>query len=169
MMKLKLNKKGGFVEIFMAIALFFIMGFILLISARVTGDVLGGLQGAGIINETASGGVVNDTINDMTYLAEHSDFLFLIIFAGYLLVLILTSLATEFNPAYFFIFLLLSIIGVVVSVPFSNAYQELAASSAFSSLAGNFTITNMILGNLPFVIMLISGALLIFTYAKQRN
>lgn len=164
-----MNKKGGFTEIFLAIALFFIMGFILLISARVTGDVLGGLQGAGVINETAMGATVNQTMTDMTNLAEHSDFLFLIIFAGYLLVLILTSLATDFHPAFFFIFLLLSIIGTVVSVPFSNAYQELSTSSAFNSVAANFTITNMVLENLPFVIMLISGALLIFTYAKQRT
>jgi len=159
-----MNKRGAVFDIFSGLAIFLIVAIIAFVSAKVGGDVLGAIQDAGITNST----VVNDSINAGIATSQMGDVVFLIIFAGYILSLVITSLATNFHPAFFFIFLILSILGVVVAAPISNAYSELVAAPAFSSMIADFPVTDMIMSNLPFVIMLISAGLMIWTYAKQR-
>ena len=64
---------------------------------------------------------------------------------------------------------MISILGVVIAVPFSNAYEEFYLSDAFNSYAGNFTITSTVMSNLPFVIGAMSLILLVVTYARART
>jgi hypothetical protein len=160
-----MNKRGGIFEIFTAMGLFLAVAIIAFIASLVGGDVLGAIQDAGISNST----VVNDTINAGIATSQMGDVVFLIIFAGYILSLVVTSLATNFHPAFFFIFLILSILGVVIAAPISNAYQEIVASAAFAPMVVDFPVINMIMSNLPFVILMISALLMVVTYAKQRG
>jgi len=165
-----MNKRGGIFEIFTGIGLFLAVAFIAFISAKVGNDVIGGIQSSGVTNySTATGAVVNDTLTAGIETSQMGDVVFLILFAGYILSLVITSLATNFHPAFFFIFVILSLLGVVVSAPVSNAYVEFSQSPEFSSWVSTFPITDMVMSNLPFVIMLISGILMLVTYAKQRG
>jgi len=165
-----MNKKGGIFEIFTAMALFLAVTLIAFISARVGGDVLSGIRNANVTNfSTTSGQIVNDTIQAGIDTSLMGDSVFLIIFAGYILAMIITSLATNFHPAFFFIFLILSLLGIVIAAPISNAYLEISQAAAFSSFVTGFPVINMVMGNLPFVIMLISGLLMLVTYARQRT
>lgn len=159
-----MNKRGGIFEIFTAIAVLMAVAIIAFISASVGSDVLGAIQDAEISNST----VVNNTLNAGIATSQMGDVIFLVIFAGYILSLVITSLATNFHPAFFFIFLILSILGVVIAAPISNAYTEFSTSAAMSSWITTFPITDMIMSNLPFVIMIISALLMVVTYAKQR-
>lgn len=164
-----MNKKGGIFEIFTAIALFLAVTLVAFISARVGGDVLNGIRNANVTNfSTPTGAIVNDTLSAGISTSLMGDSVFLIIFAGYILSLVITSLATNFHPAFFFIFLILSIFGIIIAAPVSNAYLEISQSAAFNQFVGGFPIIDMVMGNLPFVIMLISGLLMLVTYAKQR-
>jgi hypothetical protein len=159
-----IGKKGGIFEIFSAMALFLAISMIAFISAKVGGSVLGVLQ-----NTSASqNAVVNQTINAGIKTSQMGDVVFLILFAGYILAMIVTSMAVNFHPGWFFIFVLLSILGVVIAAPISNAYATISQSEAFSSLISTFPVTDMIMLNLPFVIAIISGILLIITYARSR-
>jgi len=165
-----MNRKGGIADLFTGMAIFLAIGFIAFISAKMGGDVIGGIQNSGVTNySTATGAVVNDTLNAGIATSEMGDTVFLIIFAGYILSLVITALATNFHPAFFFIFVLLSMLGVVVSAPISNAYTEFSTSPEFSALIPTFPIIDMVMTNLPFVIMLISGIMMLVTYAKQRE
>jgi len=159
-----MNKRGGIFDIFTAMGIFLAVALIGFIAAKVGGDVLGAIQDAGISNST----VVNDTLTAGIATSQMGDVVFLIIFAGYILALLVTSLATNFHPAFFFIFVILSILGVVIAAPISNAYSAIVDAPAFESMIPMFPVTDMIMTNLPFVIMLISAGLLIWTYAKQR-
>tara|TARA_R110000751_G_scaffold92965_3_gene181718 strand:- start:4532 stop:5017 length:486 start_codon:yes stop_codon:yes gene_type:complete len=159
-----IGKKGGIFEIFSAMALFLAISMIAFISAKVGGSVLGVLQ-----NTSASqNAVVNQTINAGIKTSQMGDVVFLILFCGYILAMILTSMAVNFHPGWFFIFVLLSILGVVIAAPISNAYATISQSEAFNSLISTFPVTDMIMLNLPFVIAIISGILLIITYARSR-
>lgn len=164
-----MNKLGAIQDIFTGLALFLAIAIIALTSAKVGGDVLGGIQNANVTNfSTATGQIVNDSLNAGIATSLMGDVVFMIIFAGFILSLVITSWATYFHPAYFFLFMILSILGVVVAAPVSNAYTEISTSPAFAGFIGNFAITDMIMSNLPFVIMLISALLMVVTYAKQR-
>lgn len=159
-----IGKKGGIFEIFSAMALFLAVSMIAFISAKVGGSVLGGLQNT----SAGQNAVVNETINAGIATSQMGDVVFLILFAGYLLALIATSMAVNFHPAWFFIFVLLSILGVTIAAPISNAYATISQSEAFNSLISTFPVTDMIMLNLPFVIAIISAILLIITYARSR-
>lgn len=159
-----IGKKGGIFEIFSAMALFLAIAVIAFISAKVGGSVLGVLQ-----NTSASqNAVVNQTLNAGIATSQMGDVVFMILFAGYILAMIVTSMSVNFHPGWFFIFVLLSIIGVVIAAPISNAYATISQSTDFSSLISTFPVTNMIMLNLPFVIAIISAILLIITYARSR-
>jgi hypothetical protein len=84
-----IGKKGGIFEIFSAMALFLAISMIAFISAKVGGSVLGVLQ-----NTSASqNAVVNQTINAGIKTSQMGDVVFLILFAGYILAMIVTSMA----------------------------------------------------------------------------
>jgi len=164
-----MNKRGAIMDIFAGIALFLAVAIIAFVSAKVGGDVLGGIQDANITDfSTATGQIVNDSLQAGIDTSKMGNVVFMIIFAGYILSLVITSWATFFHPAYFFLFMILSILGIVISAPVSNAYREIATSPAFASFVTDFPIIDMIMSNLPFVIMLISALLMVVTYAKQR-
>jgi hypothetical protein len=164
-----MNKKGGVQDLLFAIALFFAIGMISLVAVNIGSNVLGGIKNAGVAELGPNEQLINDTLDDGVEISGMGDTVFLIIFAGYSLVLLLTALATEFNPAYFILFFMISILGVVIAVPFSNAYEQFYLSDAFNSYAGNFTITSTVMSNLPFVIGAMSLVLLVVTYARART
>ncbi len=165
-----MNNKGAIQDLFTGMAYFLAIAFIVFISAKVGGDVLSGIQNANVTDySTPSGQVVNQSFTDGINLSSSGDGVFLIIFAGYILALIITSYLTNFSPAYFFLFLILVILGVIVSAPVSNAYQEFTETPEFASYVASFPVTDMVMTNLPFVIMLIGSILLLVTYGKVRN
>lgn len=160
-----MNKRGAIADVFFGIAFLFAFAVVGLISLNITSEVTQGLNSTSVYNsyspETQAG------INNIDDIGSMADTVFLIIFVGYILTLILSTLAVDFNPAFFWIFALLSILGVVVAVPFSNAYSEFLTTS-FSSYAADLTITQQVMLNLPFVIAIISAVLLVSQYAKSK-
>jgi len=160
-----MNNRGAIQDVFFGIAFLFAFAVVGLIALNITDEVTSGL------NSTAQfsnyGSTTQDAINNIDDIGGMADTVFMIIFVGYILALIASTLAVDFNPAFFWIFALLSILGVVVAVPFSNAYGEFLTTS-FASYSVDLTITQQVMANLPFVIAIISTVLLVAQYAKSK-
>lgn len=160
-----MNKRGAIADVFFGIAFLFGFAVVGLIALNITDEVTQGL------NSTSSYSGYNqntqDAINNIDDLGSMADTVFLIIFVGYILALIASTLAVDFNPAFFWIFALLAILGVIVAVPFSNAYGEILTTS-FGGYTSDLTITQQVMANLPFVIAIISSVLLVAQYAKSK-
>lgn len=160
-----MNKRGSIIDLFTGMGLLLAVAFIAFISASVGSSVLGGLKNT----SAALNPVVNNTLNAGIATSQLGDVVFLILFAGWCLAMLVSSMSVDHHPAWFFIFVILSILGVVIAAPISNAYVEISQSDAMVQWVPSFPITDMIMTNLPFIIMLIAGGLLIWTYAKQRT
>ncbi len=68
------------------------------------------------------------------------------------------------HPFLFFVWLLVSLLGIIFSPLVSNAYEELLNSGIFGGELLNFTASNAILLNLPTVVMVITviGGIFLF-------
>lgn len=68
------------------------------------------------------------------------------------------------HPLLFFVNVLVSLLGIFLAVPISNAYETLLASNIYEGNLNTFTAVNWLLLNLPLVvaIMAILGTVFMF-------
>lgn len=74
------------------------------------------------------------------------DWVFLAIFIGLMIQMLILSFATKINIAFFWIFILIGIVILIVGVMLSNIWQEMAANAEFVVTMARFPIANVILG-----------------------
>jgi len=95
------------------------------------------------------------------------DYAFLGILMGYIILLIVTAFSTRISPVFHWIYILISLIGLLVGVLLSNTWQALAESSEFSTTLTRFPIMNAVLGTYyPTFIMVILMIFLIILFGK---
>ena len=95
------------------------------------------------------------------------DYVFLAIFIGLMIQMLIFSFATKTNIAFFWIFILLGIVILIVGVVLSNIWQETASQSEFAETILRFPITNAILGTYyPTVIVAILFLGMIILFGK---
>lgn len=78
--------------------------------------------------------------------------------------IILTNALIKVNPIFFFMFILIALFAVIYSPSISNAYLALYQSQPFGGELNNFSIPNILILNLPLVVLIISmlGTLFLF-------
>lgn len=95
------------------------------------------------------------------------DYVFLAIFIGLMIQMLILSFATKINIAFFWIFILIGIIILVVGVMLSNIWQETASNPEFALTITRFPITNALLGTyFPTVIVAILFLGMIVLFGK---
>jgi len=80
---------------------------------------------------------------------------------------ILASFLTRTHPAFLFIGILIWIIMMILSVVFSNAYEEI--STPLASETSDFVVSSFIMNNLPLFILIYGALLLIIFYSANRD
>lgn len=94
----------------------------------------------------------------------------------YLFIMILVSMIVLFSISAYYIdssivFLVVGviilIITLIISVPFSNFYEEFRDSDEFSNTNSAFLIPNLIMDNLPYVVFFLGGVFLLILYGKK--
>ena len=70
----------------------------------------------------------------------------LVIFIGMIIQMIVLAFASRTNVLFFWIYVLLGIVILIISVVVSNVWQEIAQQSEFATTILRFPITNTILG-----------------------
>jgi predicted membrane channel-forming protein YqfA (hemolysin III family) len=83
---------------------------------------------------------------------------------GFAACIMITNLLIKASPLWFFAYCLLSLLAVILAVPISNAYQELAVSGVFGGELTTFTLSNWILSYLPLVTIIVGvlGGIFLF-------
>ncbi|KKN06157.1 hypothetical protein LCGC14_1080150 [marine sediment metagenome] len=93
------------------------------------------------------------------------DWVFLAVFIGLMIQMIVFSFASKTNIAFFWIFILVGIIILILGVMLSNIWQGIAENPEFATTILRFPITNTLLGtNFPIVIVafLFIGMIVLF-------
>jgi len=95
------------------------------------------------------------------------DYVFLAIFIGLMIQMLIFSFASKMNIAFFWIFIILAIVILGVGVILSNIWQETVSNPEFSETILRFPITNALLGSyFPLVIVAILFLGMIIMFGK---
>lgn len=86
--------------------------------------------------------------------------------------IIITNALVKIHPLFFFVYMLISLLAIIFSVPVANAYHGLLSSGTYDGLLQSFTGANWILLNLPVVVTVISifgGIFLFINLIRTEN
>lgn len=163
-MKLLKDKKGS---------IFQIIGLIILLFVAVTSLVLIfdiGQRLLPAINEKLNDSTENATINytiqttlDTTYSYDYAG---LAIFAGLVIALVFSAYVTLAHPGFTPVYILILVISTIAAAPISNAYQAIQTQVGHSA---SFTMTGVIMNNLPLIVAVAGFIFIIVVFIKSRT
>lgn len=141
-----MNKKAQFETKLLAIVLIVVIGILLLFFNRLNIELYGGLDEW--LNESDTNYTEAVETLDKIQRVENSiwDWVFLAIYIGFIIQVILFSFATRINVAFFWVMVILDIPILLTGVILSNIWQEIAVNPEFTSTIARFPITNTLLG-----------------------
>lgn len=157
-----MNKKGDLTGVIFLIVSISIFAIFLLIVGYIVPQISNGLA-----NQIGINADINNSLGVTTAVAEHTlPVLWMILFGGLMLGLFATSYFIDTHPIFVPIFALLLIIAIVVSIPLSNAYEELSQDALLSGAAAQQGIIVFIMANLPLVTFIVGLLSLLIAFAK---
>ncbi len=88
------------------------------------------------------------------------DYVFLGVTMSYILLLVLTAFATRISAVFYFVYVIISLTGLLIGTILSNTWQKISESPEFATTITRFPITDTILGTYYPIFMMV--ALVIF-------
>jgi len=166
-----MNNRGQFETKLLIIVMIFIIGIILFFFSHVNKQLYDSLdeyfEDSEYANTTA-----HETLEDIQTLEGSNiwDWVFLAIYIGLVLQMIMFSFATRINVAFYWIYALLGMIILVVGTVLSNTWQAMVVNPEFAVTITRFPITNLILGSYyPLFITFILFIGMIILFGKRGN
>lgn len=156
------NKKGGITDVFFVVIIIFVvaLGFLFIstiwtkMQPRIATLVEGDAEATTALSYTNT-------------LASSLDNIFLIFFVFMVIAIVILAFQVGFHPIFYFIFVIVLVIGYGMSVMFSNTYEKVQSVGLINS--SQFTIQNYILNNLPGIFIGIGLFALLAIYFKIRT
>ena len=179
-----MNKKGAFTDlIFLSILVFVLVlvcGIFIFIGNTARDeytDTMNKLNAKINNNEVGAG---NYSVLAMRTMGGYANSLKTLIWISWVLIIgmcmsiLIGSYLTSINPTYFLASILILIVSCLISVPFSNAYDEILDNATLGTTFAQFGISNWLVLHLPMVTAIIGGLGLIimfisFMLAKQAG
>lgn len=90
-------------------------------------------------------------------------------FFGFLLTFIFSSYLTNGNPVLIVAYFVMGVISIILSMFTSNLWEDLTASSLFTSSLANFAFANHVMLNLPIYIGVFFFIGLVIVFAKPQR
>ena len=159
-MNLGLNRKGNVFDIIYIMIVLFLIAVVTLVGIKVY-DAW-----------DESNTITSDTGNiimqkaDMTLTTLDGVFAFIIVML-FILVLISAFLINT-HPVFFIVTLIMLIIALIIGAAFSNIFETLTGDS-LSGEAERLPIISELMGNLPFIVLVIIVAVAVVLYAKMKT
>lgn len=97
------------------------------------------------------------------------DYLFFFSFVAITIGLIISSIYIDVHPALTVIFIIALIIAVVLAGIFANAFVEVGEDSEVVSTYNQFTLTKIIITNMPLLVFIVGLIVVIILYGKGRG
>lgn len=161
-----MNKQGDLSSIIIMIAVIFALSIATIVFSRIFVDISDELlEMPRIENNTATAiGHAQDRAIPLL------DMFIVFAFVGTLVGLIISSIYIDTHPAFTMAFILGVIIAVFLAIQFANIHSEVIENPALSSTADQFAMSNIIMGSLFPVLILITGVIVIvILYGKGRS
>ena len=165
----KMNKRGQFEDGLYAVVIIVVIGIILFFFNHLNHELYQSFDSNFADSDEYNTSEIRDTSKRFVELEESNmwDWAFLAIYFGIIIQMLILSFATRINIAFFWIYVLTSIIILIVGVVLSNVWIELSENPTFVDTIQRFPITNMILGNyFPVVVLALIFLVIILLFGK---
>lgn len=160
-----MNKRGDFVGFLFVIVSIFAFAIFLLVLGYVVP-----LISDEMVSQIGNTELINSTFIASNNVAQHTfPVIWLLVFSGLMLGVFATAWFSPSHPIFFPFFVILLIVSVLVSIPLSNAYEELANQAVLQSTSIQQAAINFIMGNLPVVALILGIIVMILSFAKPTN
>ncbi len=94
--------------------------------------------------------------------------LFLLIFFGLWVVMLITAWFADTHPIFFIFTAILIVFVTIIGMNVSNTYQEITADAALTASADMFPNINFIMGNLGVVLLVMGFSVIMVLFGKSR-
>ena len=160
-----MNIRGDFTGLIYLIVSISIFAIFLLIVGTIVPTITSELQ-----TQIGISAEINNSLGASSSVAQKTlPTLWLIMFSGLLLGLFATSFFIRTHPIFVPVFGLLLVVAIMVAVPLSNAYEELALNAELAGAAAQQTVIGFLMFNLPLMTLIIGLLSLIITFAKPGD
>lgn len=163
-----LNKKAqSGTDVFFGVITIFGLGLFCLITVFVYGAFMDAASSSEVFNNTPQ---AMDAMNAVEENNGMWDSVILFIFIGFFLAVMVLGYFIDVHSVFLPIYIMVLLIGVVVSGVLSYVWEQISDTSTFTLVASNsFPITNHILSNLMTYFIILGVLSMIVTYAKTRE
>lgn len=145
---MKLNSKGDIPSMILAAVLIFIVAIILIFFWQVRTPFYDTLDEYLEENEDYNDTEAHQAIQEIGDVERSIwDYAFLALMFGVVISLIMTAFATRIHPAFFWAYIIASIVIVVLGAIISNMWQGVADNPEMAEAIAAFPITNTVLGS----------------------
>jgi hypothetical protein len=160
-----MNKKGDFVGWLFVIAFVAAFAIFLLVLGYVTpliNDQL--VSQIGISPEINNSFAISSAVATNTF-----PVIWLLVFSGLMLGVFATAYMTPSNPIFFPFFVILLVVGILVAIPLSNAYESMTEVAVLTSTSIQQQAINFMMLQLPYVALILGLIVLIISFAKPSQ
>lgn len=166
-----MNKKGDIQSILTILFLLFVVGILFLFVNHFTNDLFGKFntffENSPSYNNTDAHVALQKivSVDNQAY-----DYAYLGLLFGSMMALAFTAYATRISPIFFWVYMILAIVVVALSVMLSNMWQQIADDPTFAVTITHFPIMNMLLGTYyPTFGIVITAIVMIFLFGKPAG
>lgn len=160
-----MNKRGAFgSDIGLVLAILLLFGVIVIVGYKIFSDYNDEWQAKDDVS-TQSKEIVGTLQGRYVNLF---DGIFLFIFAGLGIALLISSVTIGTRPEFFFATLILTVIFVGISAVLSNVYSDVSTNPELNTTSQEFNVIPYLLGNLPMVTLVFAFLVMIGLYVKVK-
>ena len=162
-----MSKQGTARDVgFIAVGLF-VFALVAFIASFFISTAVDGMLNIDAVNDSSSTKTALESADGVA--SAKFDSLVVGLFIGYILGMIITSWIVGGNPIFMFIYFIVVVVSVILSMVLANTWETVTQASVFGSTINNFPITNHIISYLPLYIAIIGIIGLIVMFAKPFN
>lgn len=163
--ELRESKKGSIQDIFTLIIFLVGLGIFIVVLAYTIPKVTDGLRETQL-NDSAE--VREALLNSDTMVTSRLDNVYLIMFAGLIISILIASFMIESHPVFIPIYIFLFAFAVIIGVIMNNVYDEFLTASELNVTASTQTIQTAIMGNFIPIIIGVGVLSMIIIFGKKR-
>lgn len=165
------NKKGDIESLIYVVVILFAIGFILIFVNTLNHKISVATENIFTNSSSMQNSSAIESIQKIRSVDDMAwDYAFLAIYIAVILGLGMTAYATRINIAFFWIYIIMSLVVLMLGVSLSNAWQTAVQNEQLTETVARFPITNFLLGSYaPIAVtgLILVTALLLF--AKPQD
>ena len=161
-----IQKKGDIFQILIVLIIIFALALVGFLTLGITTGVNDFWDESGLLNDTETGTLAIDRMQDTA--PRTTDYAILFLFLGMNIGVVISAVRTNFTPVTIILFIFLTLISIMVSAGMVNMYQGLAQTASVIDIGESLTFTGFLFSKyLPLIITIISAFVMLIMYGKS--